>query len=146
MSTLSQNTPIPDEFLFELKKLQETDSQVREEIENKIQENFNKTEDNLSIATKIENINVQNPDPSSKIYNLFDSMSKSIDSLERINRADLYHKSSHVDEIVKRSSLLDEIKINYKKLRNYYEGSLVSTHIHVKNIFLNIFKIKFLGD
>jgi hypothetical protein len=131
MSTLSQNTPIPDEFLFELKKLQETDSQVREEIENKIQENFNKTEDNLSIATKIENINVQNPDPSSKIYNLFDSMSKSIDSLERINRADLYHKSSHVDEIVKRSSLLDEIKINYKKLRNYYEGSLVSTHIHV---------------
>jgi hypothetical protein len=135
MSVRSQNSNLSDEFLLELKKLQETDSQIREEIEIKIHENFNKNQDIIFSSSIIENINIQNPDPSSKIYNLFDSMSKSIDNLERINRADLYHKNSHVDEIVKRSSLLEEIKLNYKKLRNYYEGSLVSTHVHVKIIF-----------
>ncbi len=138
MSVRSQNSPLSDEFLLELKKLQEYDLQAREEIEKKINENFNKNQD-LITSSRIENINIQNPDPSSKIYNLFDSMSKSIDILERINRADLYHKNSHVDEIVKRSSLIEEIKINYKKLRKFYEGNLISTPINVKITFLCIF-------
>ncbi len=163
-----------DDFLLELKKFQELDQQVKEEIEKKISStskssqmsqssvygNTGTTGNTFTTGTTgtiprtahniIENMNVNTVQEdslyySTRISNLLDTLSKSIDNLERINRSDLYNKNSSVDNIVKRASLIDEIKTNYRKLKNYYEGTLItnrSVNINLNNEFFYFDRLK----
>ena len=95
-----------NEFFTELTKFKNLEQTLRSEIESEL------TEEKRSISSQ--------PGSNEVIDNLFEMLNQTLENLKRIHTTLLSSKSSSVMESVKRSSIIDELDSNYRRLKMYY--------------------------
>jgi hypothetical protein len=95
-----------DEFLIEMKNFNEIDLRIRQEIDFKFEKlRRNKNEDL----------------DDDKINKLLTEMSQCVEKLDKININNINKKLSSINKVSLRHNIIEEIKSNNKKLRNFLE-------------------------
>ena len=106
-----------DEFFNELNNIKNLDSKIKEEMTKKLESKKRET----SSSKSDENLNI-----------LFKEMEISFENLQKIREGYLINKSLQQNETNKRINMIDEIKNNYEKLKEFYEDQISQINSIVK--------------